>query len=41
MRLEHTLVHHKSHVNAVAINPECDRLLSGGTSSAKEQQVRC
>ena len=35
MHLEYTLIHHKSHVNAIAINPECDRLLSGGMSSAK------
>lgn len=35
MHLEHTLIHHKNHVNAIAINPECDRLLSGGTRSAK------
>ena len=35
MHPEHTLIHHKSHVNAIAINPECNRLLSGGKRSAK------
>ena len=35
MHLEHTLIHHKNHVNAFAINPVCDRLLSRGTRSAK------
>ena len=35
MHLEHTLIHHKSHVNAIAFNPECDRLLRGGVRSAK------
>ena len=35
MHLEHMLIHHKSHVIAIAINPECDRLLSRGMRSAK------
>ena len=35
LHLEHTLIHHESYVNAIAINSDCDRLLSGGTYSAK------
>ena len=27
---KHTLLHHDSHVNAIAINLKCDRLLSAG-----------
>ena len=35
MHLEYTLIHHKSPVNAIAISPECDRLLSGSMRSTK------
>ena len=40
MCLQHTLFHHKSHVNAIAINSECDRLLSGGKNSARWMRGR-
>ena len=38
MFLKHTLLHNKSHVKAIAINLECDRLLSAGWFPTKSIQ---
>jgi len=34
MKLKYTLHHHVSGINTIALNPEGDRLLSGGESKA-------